>query len=313
MTFAETASGRRRAQAVSSAPADGVVLLENLRFHAEEEKNDERSPSSSRRCADVYVNDAFGTAHRAHARLRQSSGSCEAGAGLLMEKELSLSRRGARRPREAVRRGAGRRQGLGQDRGHREPDSARRSPADRRRHGLHVLQGAGKAGWQIAGRGRQASMPRATSSNARRQRGLTFCCQPIMWSRRQVEAGVADGNDGRGRSGDWRPHGTRHRTATVQAYAAALRDAQDGRVERADGRVRDRRVRAGTIAVARAVADVQGTTIVGGGDSIAAVKKAGVAERITHISTGGGASLEFLGGQTLPGVAALAGEVERRR
>jgi phosphoglycerate kinase len=61
----------------------------------------------------------------------------------------------------------------------------------------------------------------------------------------------------------------------------------------------------GTIAVAKAVAAVNGTTIVGGGDSIAAVKKAGVTDRITHISTGGGASLEFLGGQTLPGVAVL--------
>jgi phosphoglycerate kinase len=61
----------------------------------------------------------------------------------------------------------------------------------------------------------------------------------------------------------------------------------------------------GTMAVAQAVADVKGTTIIGGGDSIAAVKKAGVEDRITHISTGGGASLEFLGGRTLPGVAAL--------
>jgi phosphoglycerate kinase len=62
---------------------------------------------------------------------------------------------------------------------------------------------------------------------------------------------------------------------------------------------------AGTIGVAKAVAEVQGTTVIGGGDSIAAVAKAGVTDRITHISTGGGASLEFLGGRTLPGVAAL--------
>jgi phosphoglycerate kinase len=62
----------------------------------------------------------------------------------------------------------------------------------------------------------------------------------------------------------------------------------------------------GTVALARAVADVAGTTIVGGGDSIAAIKAAGVTDRITHISTGGGASLEFLGGQTLPGVEALS-------
>jgi phosphoglycerate kinase len=63
---------------------------------------------------------------------------------------------------------------------------------------------------------------------------------------------------------------------------------------------------AGTNALARAVADVKGTTIIGGGDSVSAVSKAGMADRITHISTGGGASLEFLGGRTLPGVAALA-------
>ena len=69
----------------------------------------------------------------------------------------------------------------------------------------------------------------------------------------------------------------------------------------------------GTNAVARAVASVQGTTIIGGGDSIAAVKKAGVADRITHISTGGGASLEFLGGETLPGVAALTDVAEPGR
>jgi phosphoglycerate kinase len=92
---------------------------------------------------------------------------------------------------------------------------------------------------------------------------------------------------------------------TAQAYAGALRDACTVVWNGPMGVFEIDAFAGGTIAVAKAVADVKGTTIVGGGDSIAAVKKAGVADRITHISTGGGASLEFLGGRTLPGVAAL--------
>jgi phosphoglycerate kinase len=92
---------------------------------------------------------------------------------------------------------------------------------------------------------------------------------------------------------------------TAQAYAGALSDARTVVWNGPMGVFEIDAFAQGTIAVAKAVADVNGTTIVGGGDSIAAVKKAGVADRITHISTGGGASLEFLGGRTLPGVAAL--------
>ena len=92
---------------------------------------------------------------------------------------------------------------------------------------------------------------------------------------------------------------------TVSAYADALNDARTVVWNGPMGVFEIDAFAQGTIGVARAVADVRGTTIVGGGDSIAAVTKAGVADRITHISTGGGASLEFLGGQELPGVAAL--------
>jgi phosphoglycerate kinase len=92
---------------------------------------------------------------------------------------------------------------------------------------------------------------------------------------------------------------------TAKAYADALGDARTVVWNGPMGVFEIEAFAQGTIAVANAVADVKGTTIVGGGDSIAAVKKAGVADRITHISTGGGASLEFLGGRTLPGVAAL--------
>ena len=93
--------------------------------------------------------------------------------------------------------------------------------------------------------------------------------------------------------------------ATIKAYEAAIADAKTVVWNGPMGVFEIEVFANGTNAVARAVAAVDGTTIIGGGDSIAAVKKAGIADKITHISTGGGASLEFLGGRTLPGVAAL--------
>jgi phosphoglycerate kinase len=93
--------------------------------------------------------------------------------------------------------------------------------------------------------------------------------------------------------------------ATVQAYAAALRDAKTVVWNGPMGVFEIDQFAQGTMGVAKAVADVNGTTIIGGGDSVAAIHKAGLADRVTHISTGGGASLEFLGGRTLPGVAVL--------
>jgi phosphoglycerate kinase len=93
--------------------------------------------------------------------------------------------------------------------------------------------------------------------------------------------------------------------ATAKAFATALRDAKTVVWNGPMGVFEIDDFARGTMAVAKAIAEVHGTTIIGGGDSIAAVKKAGVTDRITHISTGGGASLEFLGGQTLPGVAVL--------
>ena len=92
---------------------------------------------------------------------------------------------------------------------------------------------------------------------------------------------------------------------TSAAYADALRDAKTVVWNGPMGVFEIDAFAHGTVAVAKAVAGVKGTTVVGGGDSIAAIRKAGVTDRITHISTGGGASLEFLGGRTLPGVAAL--------
>jgi phosphoglycerate kinase len=92
---------------------------------------------------------------------------------------------------------------------------------------------------------------------------------------------------------------------TIEAYSRAVADAKTVVWNGPMGVFEIDAFARGTMALARAVADVHGTTIIGGGDSIAAVKKAGITDRITHVSTGGGASLEFLGGQTLPGVAVL--------
>jgi phosphoglycerate kinase len=92
---------------------------------------------------------------------------------------------------------------------------------------------------------------------------------------------------------------------TIQAYTQALRDAKTVVWNGPMGVFEVPAFANGTMAIAHAVANVDGTTVIGGGDSIAAVKQAGISDRITHISTGGGASLEFLAGQTLPGVAVL--------
>ena len=97
---------------------------------------------------------------------------------------------------------------------------------------------------------------------------------------------------------------------TVQAYSSMIEDAKTVVWNGPMGVFEIPEFAAGTNAIARAVADVKGTTIVGGGDSIAAINQAGVADQITHISTGGGASLEFLGGRKLPGVEALTDKVQ---
>jgi phosphoglycerate kinase len=305
VAFADDCVGPPAEQAVRSAPRGGLVLLQNLRFHPEEEKNDEGFAARLAALADVYVNDAFGAAHRAHASVEAIVRLMpEAGAGLLMESELRYLGEAVgnpARPYVAV---------LGGAKVSDKIDVIENliPRVDRLLIGGAMAYTFFKAQGKPVGRSlvEDDKQREATEILERaKARGLTLLLPVDHVVAAKIEAGVSTevlGVDDP-KIGD--RMGLDIGSRTAHAYADALSDARTVVWNGPMGVFEIDAFAAGTIAVAKAVADVQGTTIVGGGDSIAAVKKAGVADRITHISTGGGASLEFLGGRTLPGVAVL--------
>ena len=306
--FATDCVGADARDAVERAHRGGtkIVLLENLRFHPEEEKNDPEFANQLAWLADRYVDDAFGAAHRAHASVAGITKYIpRAAAGLLMEQELKY---------------------LG---------DALEAPA----RPFTVILGGAKVSDKIEVI--QNMLPRvdrlliggAMAYTFLKARGLPIGRSLVeddkLGEAREIEAAAAARTvrfelpidhvvtdkiqDGTANEvlpvasaaiGD--RMGVDIGPATVRAYEAAIADAHTVVWNGPMGVFEQEVFAAGTNAIARAVAAVKGTTIIGGGDSIAAVKKAGVADKITHISTGGGASLEFLGGRTLPGVAALS-------
>ena len=309
VAFAEDCIGAAAADAVKAASRGGagsrIVLLENLRFHPEEEKNDAGFAKQLASLADVYVNDAFGAAHRAHASVDAIVRFLpEAGAGLLMENELRYLGEAVghpARPYVAVLGGAKVSDKI-------EVIENLIPRVDRLLIGGAMAYTFFKAQGKPVGK----SLVEDDKQDAARDildrakaRGLTLLLPVDHVVAPKVEAGVPtetlsvdDSKIGDRMGLDIGPR-------TANAYAEALQDAHTVVWNGPMGVFEIDAFAHGTVAVAQAVANVKGTTIVGGGDSIAAVKKAGVADRITHISTGGGASLEFLGGRTLPGVAVL--------
>jgi phosphoglycerate kinase len=303
--FAEDCIGPAAEAVVNGAPAGSVVLLENLRFHAEEEKNDAGFAAQLARLGDVYVDDAFGAAHRAHASVEAIVGLvAEAAAGLLMDTELrhlGHALENPARPFVAILGGA------------KVSDKIEVIENLIPRVDTLIIGGA-MAYTFLKARGKPVGaslveddkLDEARAIAARgAERGLTLLLPSDHVVAPKPEAGapietldIDDPAIGSRMGLDIGP-----KTAAV--YASALRPANTVVWNGPMGVFEIDAFAAGTIAVARAVAAVTGTTIVGGGDSIAAVTKAGVAGRITHISTGGGASLEFLGGRVLPGVAVL--------
>ena len=307
VTFVEDCVGEQVQNTVQQVHKSGVglVLLENLRFHQEEEKNDPGFAGALASLCDLYVDDAFGAAHRAHASVEGITHYVRrAAAGLLMERELQyLSRalESPERPFVAI---------LGGAKVSDKIDVIENmiSKVDR------LLIGGAMAYTFLKSRGlpiggslveddKLADAQRITAAAA--ARGLQFAVPVDHVVTDRIEAGTVHEVLAIGDAAIGRRIGVDIGPATIARYEKMVADAKTVIWNGPMGVFEIEAFATGTNAVARAVASVHGTTIVGGGDSIAALRGAGVTDQVTHISTGGGASLEFLGGRTLPGVAAL--------
>jgi phosphoglycerate kinase len=284
---------------------NGVALLENLRFHSEEEKNDPEFAKQLASLADEYVDDAFGAAHRAHASVEgMTHHFARPAAGLLMEQELKYlghALESPERPFVAILGGAKVSDKL-------EVIENLLGKVDRLIIGgamaYTFLKSRGiPTGTSLVEDDKLDAARAITKDAASRGVELALPVDHVVTDRIAADTDstvlvVGDANIGDRIGVDIGPR-------TIANYEALLKDAKTVVWNGPMGVFEIPAFAEGTNALARAVASVSGTTIVGGGDSISALKKSGMADRITHISTGGGASLEFLGGRTLPGVAAL--------
>jgi phosphoglycerate kinase len=282
-----------------------LLLLENLRFHAGEEKNDPAFAAQLRELADFYVNDAFGACHRAHASIdalpRLMPKENTAG-GLLLERELTFLQKVTNieeRPFVALMGGA-------KIAGKIEPLEALVKLADT------VLIGGGMANTFLAARGvpMGGSLVDADSldvarrimeANARAELVLPedLIVADSLDNPTEVEdIEVVEGLTADAKAFDIGPR-------TVKRYEAELKEAKLIFWNGPMGVFEKEQFAHGTMAMAAAVAAAGAITVVGGGESVEAIKASGFADKITHVSTGGGASLEFISGAILPGVEAL--------
>ncbi len=278
-----------------------VIVLENVRFYAEEEKNDPTFAKRLSILADVYVNDAFGSAHRAHASTEGVAKHLPAVAGFLMEKEIEYLGQAVNNPAHpyiAILGGAK----ISDKIGVIENLLAK---ADK------VLIGGGMANTFFAAQGvamgdslvEAASVDTAKALLEKASGKLLLPVDAIIADKFDANAEKRTINIAEGVPAGWRILDVG--PLTVNAYAEALRGAALVVWNGPMGVFEFPAFAHGTNGVAQAVAACGATTVVGGGDSVAAIEQAGLADKITHISTGGGASLEMLEGQTLPGLAAL--------
>jgi phosphoglycerate kinase len=304
VAFASDCVGPAAVETIA-ANRGGVIVLENLRFHPEEEANDAQFAKELASLADVYVNDAFGSAHRAHASTEGIVRHVkESAAGFLMAAEVAYLGKALGepdRPFVAILGGAKVSDKL-------EVIENLLGKVDALIIGGAMAYTFLEAQGQPVGKSLVEKHLVATAGDlaARaRARGIAFELPVDHVVAPRLEAGapaetlaVNDPAIGDRMGLDIGPK-------TIARYADVIRTAKTVVWNGPMGVFEIDAFAAGTMGVANAVAGVHGTTIIGGGDSVAAVTQAGVADRMTHISTGGGASLEFLGGRELPGVRAL--------
>ncbi len=289
--------------AVQAMHPGDLVLLENLRFHAEEEKNDHAFAGQLARLGDIYVNDAFGTAHRAHASTEGVAHYLPAVAGFLMEKELQALGRALENPERpfvAILGGAKISDKIGVIRNLLGTADA-------------LLVGGGMANTFLKAQGHDvaASLVEEEALATAREI-LTETCDCGKEFLLPVDAVVADrfAADAAHQTVpvDQVPAGWRILDIgprTVASFREALQGARLVVWNGPMGVFEFPAFATGTRAVAQAVAESGAYSVVGGGDSVAALQELGLADRIGHLSTGGGASLEFLEGRPLPGVEIL--------
>lgn len=293
--------GEQVEQLASTLKSGDVLLLENLRFHAEEEKNDESFARQLAKLGEVYVNDAFGTAHRAHASTEAVAKLLRvAVAGFLMEKEIDYLGRALNSPPHpfvAILGGA------------KVSDKVKvieslLTKVDR------LLIGGGMANTFLKAKGysmgdslvEESAVDQARELMAQAGDKLLLPIDLVAADKFDAAAGwqhvkadkVPD---------SWRALDISNKT--IELFFDEIANAKMIFWNGPMGVFEFPRFARGTNAIAQAVADSGAISIIGGGDSVAAINQAGVADRISHISTGGGASLEFMEGKPLPGVTAL--------
>ena len=300
VAFAEDCIGPKAESAVGALKPGDVLVLENTRYHAGETKNDPEMAKELASLADEFVNDAFGTAHRAHASNVGVADHLPASAGFLLEKEIKYLGQAVADPEKpfvAILGGAKISDKIGVIKNLLEKADS-------------ILIGGGMANTFFKAQGYPVADSLVedealeTAKEILAQAGTKFRLPVDVVIADKFEADAAHKTMATGPVPDgWRildigPETTEHYAKVIQGAKTVVWNGPMGVFEFPE-------FAKGTLGIAQAAAESDAVTIVGGGESVAAVQQSGLADKITHISTGGGASLEMLEGKILPGLAAL--------